>query len=157
MAVSVIDTRGEFKLVPSSVDDKHWPQWVLKFEAWSELVGWGRQLDAAAASTLPIMNTTLETEVQTISRQLYAILVVKLEGKALGVVQLVNKGEGLEAWRQLKLEYEGKSGNRQVALFRGILSANTSTNLSRPETSDKQTRPEATAAEQPRAHHTEHH
>ena len=69
MAVSVIDTRGEFKLVPYSGDDEHWPQRVLKFEAWSELVGWGRQLDAAAASTLPIVNTTLETEVQTISRQ----------------------------------------------------------------------------------------
>ena len=121
MAVSVIDTRGEFKLVPYSGDDEHCPQWVLKFEAWSELVGWGRQLDAAAASTLPIVKTTLEAEVQTISRQLYAILVVKLEGKALGIVQLVNKGEGLEAWRQLKLEYEGKSGNRQAALLRGIL------------------------------------
>ena len=118
MAVLVIDTRGEFKLVPCSGDDEHWPQWVLKFEAWSELVGWGRQLDAAAASTLPIVNTTLETEVQTISRQLYAILVVKLEGKALGIV---HKGEGLEAWRQLKLEYEGKSGNRRAALLRGIL------------------------------------
>ena len=92
MAVSVIDTRGEFKLVPYSGDDEHWPQWVFKFEAWSELVGWGRQLDAAAASTLPIVNTTLEAEVQTISRQLYATLVVKLEGKVLGIVQLVYKG-----------------------------------------------------------------
>ena len=46
---------------------------------------------------------------------------VKLEGKALGIAQLVNKGEGLEAWRQLKLEYDGKSGNRQPALLRGIL------------------------------------
>ena len=52
---------------------------------------------------------------------MYAILVVKLEGKALGIVQLIDKGEGLEAWRQLKLEYEGKSGNRQAALLRGIL------------------------------------
>ena len=80
--------------------------------AWSELVGWGRQLDAAAASTLPIVNTTLEAEVQTISRQL---------GKALGIVQLVNKSERLEAWRQLKLEYEGKFVNRQAALLRGFL------------------------------------
>ena len=47
------------------------------------------------ASTLPIVNTTLEAEVQTISRQLYAILVVNLDGKALGIVQLVGKGEGL--------------------------------------------------------------
>ena len=92
MAVSVIDTRGEFKLVPYSGDDEHWPQRVPKFETWSELVGWGRQLDAAAASTLPIVNTTLETEVQTISRPLYAILVVKLEGKALEIVQLVRAG-----------------------------------------------------------------
>ena len=63
MVVSAIDMRGEFKLVPYSGDDEHWPQWVLKFEAWSELVGRSRQLDAAAASTLPIVNTTLETEV----------------------------------------------------------------------------------------------
>ena len=49
MALSVFDTRGEFKL--------------------GELVGWGRQLDAAAASTLPIVNTTLQAEVLTISRQ----------------------------------------------------------------------------------------
>ena len=118
MAVSVIDTRGEFKLVPYSGDDEHWAQWVLQFEAWSELVGSGRQLDAAAASTLPIFNTMLEAEVQAISRQLYAIVVVKLEGKAPGIVQLVGKGEELEAWRQLKLEYEGKSGNRQAALLR---------------------------------------
>ena len=79
----------------------------------------GRQLDAAAASTLRIANTKLEA-VQKISRHLYAILVVKLEGKALGIVQLVGKGEGLEVWRQLKLEYEGKSGNRQAVLMRGI-------------------------------------
>ena len=52
---------------------------------------------------------------------LYAILVVKLEGKAPGIVQLVNKGEGLEAWRQLKLEYEGKAENKQAALLRGNL------------------------------------
>ena len=49
------------------------------------------------------------------------VLVVKLDGKALGIVQLVGKGEGLETWRQLKLEYEGKSGNRQAALLRRIL------------------------------------
>ena len=121
MAVSVIDTRGEFKLIPYSGDDEQWPQWVLKFEAWSELVGWGQHLDVASQSTHPIVNSTLHVEVQSISRQLYAILVVKLEGKALGIVQLVTKGEGLEAWRQLKLEYEGKSGNRQAALLWRIL------------------------------------
>ena len=121
MAVSVIDTRREFKLISCPGDDEQWPQWVLKFDAWSELVGWGRHLDVASQSTHPIANTTLDAEVQSISRQLYAILVVKLEGKALGIVQLVGTQEGLEAWRQLKLEYEGKSGNRQAALLLEVL------------------------------------
>ena len=93
MAVSVTDTRREFKLIPYSGDDEQWPQWVLKFEAWSELVGWGQQLDFASQSTHLIVITTFQVEVQTISKQMYAILVVKLEGKALGIVQLVGKGE----------------------------------------------------------------
>ena len=59
MAVSVIDTGREFKFVPYSGGDELWAEWVREFEAWSELVGSGRQLDAAAASTLPIVNTTL--------------------------------------------------------------------------------------------------
>ena len=42
---------------------------------------------------------------------------LKLDGKALGIVKLAGKGEGLETLRHLKLEYEGKSGNKQ----RGIL------------------------------------
>ena len=40
-AHSAIDTRREFKLIPYSGDDEQWPQWVLKFEAWSEHVGLG--------------------------------------------------------------------------------------------------------------------
>ena len=64
MAVSVIDTWREFKLVSYTGDDEQWPQWVLKFEAWSELVGWGRHLDVVSQSTYPIANTTLAAEVQ---------------------------------------------------------------------------------------------
>ena len=65
MAVSVIDTLREFKLVSYTGDDEtSWPQWVLKFEAWSELVGWGRHLDVVSQSTYPIANTTLDAEVQ---------------------------------------------------------------------------------------------
>ena len=95
MAASVIDTRREFKLIPHSGEDEQWPHWVLKFEAWRELVGWGQQLDVASQSTHPIANLTLQVEVQTISRQLYAILMVKLEGKALGIVLLGVVAENL--------------------------------------------------------------
>ena len=59
-------SRGSETLVPCSGDDEQWPQWVLKFEAGSELVDWVRQLDSASQSAHPIVNTTLEQEVQTI-------------------------------------------------------------------------------------------
>ena len=84
MAVSVIDTR-----ISSSL----FHPLEMTNSGHSRL---GRQLDAASQSTHPIVNTTLGADVQTISRQLYAILVVKLDGKALGIVQLVGMGEGLD-------------------------------------------------------------
>ena len=44
------------------------------FEAWSELVGWGRQVDAASQTGHPIMNTTFKArssnELKTIARNL---------------------------------------------------------------------------------------
>ena len=43
------------------------------------------------------------------------------EGKALSLVSLVTRRFGLEAWRVLKEEYEGKGGNRTAALLRCIL------------------------------------
>ena len=60
----VIDTRGEVKLVPYSGGDEQWPQWVLKFEAWSDLVGWERHPDVASQSTQPTVNTALDASVQ---------------------------------------------------------------------------------------------
>ena len=49
------------------------------------------------------------------------MLVAKCEGKAFGIAQLCPKGNVLEAWRRLKDEYEGRSGNRLAALLPGIL------------------------------------
>ena len=55
------------------------------------MLGWGAILDAAVDQAGPVDNNNLGEEAQGISRQLYAILVAKLEGKALGIVQLVPK------------------------------------------------------------------
>ena len=90
-------------------------------------MGWGHVLDGAEGHEDTIENESHPNEGnRNISRQLYAILVAKLEGKAFGIVQPVPKGAGAEAWRQLKLEYEGRSGNRQAALLRSILNPKTS-------------------------------
>ena len=63
----------------------------------------------------------VEQAVIDTARALFSMLVAKCEGKAFGIVQLCLKGNGLEAWRRLKDEYEGRSGNRLAALLPGIL------------------------------------
>ena len=59
------------------------------------VVGWGRQLDGASQSAHAIVNTTLEQEVQTVSRHLHEIVVVKLDGKALGIVWRGRRAGGM--------------------------------------------------------------
>ena len=88
-ASRVIDTRGEFKIATFGGDDDLWASWSLKFEAWCELMGWGTILDDAAELEEAAENAALNEPIQAVNRQLYAILVAKLEGKALGIVQLV--------------------------------------------------------------------
>eukprot|EP00971_Amphidinium_carterae_P218952 4346110-Amphidinium_carterae.1 len=57
--------------------------------------------------------------VQTISRNLYAILAQVLNGRSLSLLRLVQ--HGLRAWKELKLEYEPRSGNRVTGVLRAIL------------------------------------
>ena len=61
----------------------------------------------------------VEQAVTDTARALFSLLVAKCEGKAFGIVQLCPKGNGLEAWRRLKDEFEGRSGNRLAAMLRG--------------------------------------
>ena len=55
------------------------------------------------------------------SRIIVSTRTVKCEGRALSLASLVPRRFGLEAWRVLEEEYEGKGGNRTAALLRGIL------------------------------------
>ena len=63
----------------------------------------------------------VEQLVTETARALFSLLVAKCEGEAFGIVQLCPKGNGLEAWRRPKDEYESRSGNRLAAMLRGIL------------------------------------
>ena len=66
-------------------------------------------------------NDALGDEAKAASRTVYALLVSKTSGRALSIVTLMTKRHGLEAWRRLKIEYEGKQGSRVAALLRGVL------------------------------------
>ena len=46
------------------------------------------------------------------------MLIAKCDRKALFLVPLVPRRFGLEAWRVLKEEHEGKGGNRTAALLK---------------------------------------
>ena len=121
MTASLIDTRGEFKVGSFDGKDEHWVHWSLKFEAFTGLLGWEDAM--ATASTLGTEGSLkgVEQVVTDTARALFSLLVAMCEGKAFGIVQLCPKGSGLEAWRRLKDEYEGRSGDRLAAMLRGIL------------------------------------
>ena len=121
MTAPLVDTRGEFKVGSFDGKDEHWVHWSLKFEAFTSLLGWEDAMSTAAMHGTEVSLQGVEQLVTETARALFSLLVAKCEGKAFGIVQLCPKGNGLEAWRRLKDEYEGRSGNRLAAMLRGIL------------------------------------
>merc|ERR1712194_659994 len=105
--------------------------WCLRFEAYTALLGYERFLVAAVENADVIRNEQLSAEAVECSRVMWHLLVSYLDGRALGILKLVGRHCGLEAWRSLKLEYEGRAGNRFTAMLRFIL------NLSERWMSDK--------------------
>ena len=81
----------------------------------------GAHLDVAAEQTFFITHDGLDANSVTISKTVHVLFITKCEGKALSLVSLVLRCFGLEGWRVLKEECEGKGGNRSAALLRGIL------------------------------------
>ena len=121
MTASLIDTRGEFKVGSLDGKDEHWVHWSLKFEASTSLLGWDDAMNTAALHGTEVSLQGVVQAVAETARALFSLLVAKCEGNAFGIVQLCPKGNGLEAWRRLKDQYEGRSGNRLAAMLRGIL------------------------------------
>ncbi|CAK0865232.1 unnamed protein product [Prorocentrum cordatum] len=77
-------------------------------------------MTAAGQRQDPLLNDQLDERARQVSQRLWHLLITYCEGKAMGVVKLSRKS-GLEAWRQLKNEYESRSGNRWTAMLRFIL------------------------------------
>ena len=121
MTAPLIDRMGEFKVGSFDGKDEHWVHWSLKFEAFTSLLGWEDAMSTAAMHGTEVSLQGVEQLVTETARALFSLLVAKCEGKAFGIVQLCPKGNGLEAWRRLKDEYEGRSGNRLAAMLPGIL------------------------------------
>ena len=98
---AVTDTRGEVKLTFFSGKDEAWPEWALQF-CYADLLGWGASLATAAGQPGELDADTYGEEATAIAKNVYALLVSKVGGKAFAIVRLCPRGNGLEAWRRLK-------------------------------------------------------
>ena len=103
-AASIIDTKGEVRVGNFNGSDDSWPIWCLRFEACTDLLGWGQFMETAATQPNEIDRTAMSPDSETVGRALYNMLLMKCEEKAFGIARLVQKGHGLEAWRRLKEE-----------------------------------------------------
>lgn len=117
----LLDTRGFSKVPHFSGKDEDWADYIFKFDGYATLLGWGDRLEKAATHPSVIENSRLLDESRQVSTNLYAILQLNTSGKALGIVRLVPRGEGMEAWRQLHREYAPDVGGRHAGLLRSIL------------------------------------
>ncbi len=93
----------------------------MKFEAYADLCGMGDYMEAAEADLWPVLNASFIQDAAQACRALCALLMAKCDGKALSIVTLHERSHGPEAWRQLKLEYEGRQGRRVAAMLRGVV------------------------------------
>ena len=85
----------------------------MKFEVYADLAKMGAHLDLAAEQTSFITHDGLDANSVTISKTVHALLITNCEGKARSLVSLVPRRFGVEAWRVLQEEYEGKVENAQ--------------------------------------------
>ncbi|CAK0797434.1 unnamed protein product, partial [Prorocentrum cordatum] len=112
-AVEVVDVRTDMRLQRFDGTDE-------KLEACTALLGFEEFMAAAVQRQDPLLNDQLDERARQVSQRLWHLLVTYCEGKAMGVVKLSRKN-GLEAWHQLKNEYESRSCNRWTAMLRFIL------------------------------------
>ncbi|CAK0836065.1 unnamed protein product [Prorocentrum cordatum] len=119
-ALDVVDVRTDMRLQRFDGTDEKWGDWSLRFEAYTALLGMEDLMTEAANRRDPLPNDQLGDRARAVSQRLWHLLITWCDGKSLGVVKLSRKN-GLEAWRQLKIEYESRSGNRWTAMLRFIL------------------------------------
>ncbi len=93
-----IDTRSQITCGTFSGKDEDWPAWCIKFEAYCDLVGFGAQMETAAGFAGPLPLSIFGPGSTDIARALFALLISKCQGKALGLIMLGERHNGLEAW-----------------------------------------------------------
>ena len=125
-STSIVDTRqigrpNKFK----GTDLAEWRSWSFVFTCYCAAVDarlaelMRASLSEAEASN--VQNSTLGSEDQARSVQLYYMLVLLMEDRCLCKIEHVMNGEGLRAWRKLSDDFEPDTGGRHAGTLIQLL------------------------------------
>ena len=78
-------------------------------------------MDEARKSTLPLDFAALVSNAAEVAKSLYHFLVQTVDGRALQLIHLVQRGKGLEAWRVLSRGHQPAVCGRFANMLRSIL------------------------------------
>ena len=119
----LVDTRGLGKPEVFKGDPATFNDWVFILRSYMGAMDRRYQalLQKAESSEIQLWNRLLTEEEQGLSTQLYYVLVMLCRGRALDKLHNCGDNEGVEAYRQLYLEYNPKLNSRYVGLLLEIL------------------------------------
>jgi len=121
-AMGLVDTKAIGKPQRFSGKPEHWDEWSWKFESYCSLLGMEEVMRTAGDHEVEIDVSTLRPDVQALIKTLYHVMVQLLDGRASRILRAVPRGNGAEAWRQLKREYQPQIAQRKLAMLASIMS-----------------------------------
>ena len=116
------DVRADMKVQRFGGTDGCWGEWCPRFEAYTALLGFEDIMREAAESLNPLISDQLGDRARQASARFWHLLITWRDGKTIGVIKL-SRRSGLEAWRQLRIDRESRTGNRWAAMLRFILNS----------------------------------
>ena len=121
--VKLVDLRPLSRPPQFAGRDSDWEPFCFKFESWCSLPGLAVAplMREAATHHAPITLDNLGEAQKQQAAVLYHLLIQLCAGKALSLIRLVEPANGLEAWRQLKAEYQADSSERLRAVLQGLI------------------------------------
>ena len=123
-STGVIDTRTLGKPKTFTGQPAEWTTWQFTFKAFA-CATHARMRDVFELATRkgsdPVINSDMTVELQSLSTQLYYMLVMVLSDQALEIVRNSLEGVGAEVWCKLLWEYEPGVGIRYGAMLQSLL------------------------------------
>ena len=123
--IPLIDTKTVGRVKDFSGEEGDWELWRFRFEGWCSLLdatgGLSQLLQQAHEHPDAIDTETLGESAVNWGHLLYGLFSQVLQGKAASICMRVQRGNGLEVWRQVVKEYEPNLAGRHTAVLMSLL------------------------------------